>query len=369
MNSIDQQNQNISDISTSFHFSSNDPIVNVEPKVPYVPPFGPLEDVETDIDNQTDPTTATTSSRIASSNANDNNLNFEAAEFVPQCALSRGLNVPPMLQPNAYMMPPPNMYNNATVVQNYMNATRDNQQQQPNNNNAVFTRSASPIAMAQNVPSNEDEYIECPQQETVDEKRNDFQGMDVTEIIRLNPSLTVLLGNDEIVRFIKHQNGSRFMQEALKRASNKVTTEILRHLIFEREQLLSCSEDVFGNWVIQMFFQGGSREHHRILIEHLLIGNVYRLSRSSYGCRVIQTAFDCIRSHEQKALVKELENEGKKYTQADNNNGYTSLLHQVIICGNASLFHYIFTLLLCGLIKQKKNRSRDSEDIISGFAH
>jgi pumilio RNA-binding family len=45
--------------------------------------------------------------------------------------------------------------------------------------------------------------------------------------------------------------------------------------------------DVFGNYVIQKFFEYGTTEQKRILGEKL-VGHVLELSLQMYGCRVIQ---------------------------------------------------------------------------------
>merc|ERR1719384_1838077 len=137
-----------------------------------------------------------------------------------------------------------------------------------------------------------------------------------------------------ICKFMKHQNGSRYIQEKLKMTSDELITTILKHIIFKQKQILSLSEDIFGNYVIQIFFENGTVEHHELLIENLLYQNVYRLSRSFYGCRVIQKAFDCIDIVESKKLILELENEGKKVKNGDD--GDSSLIHESIICPNAN---------------------------------
>ena len=40
--------------------------------------------------------------------------------------------------------------------------------------------------------------------------------MEITDIIKMNLSLPVLLQNNMICKFMKHQNGSRYIQEKLK---------------------------------------------------------------------------------------------------------------------------------------------------------
>jgi len=69
---------------------------------------------------------------------------------------------------------------------------------------------------------------------------------------------------------------------------------------------LPLMTDVFGNYVIQKFFEYGTVEHIRLLGE-TLIGHVLSLSLQMYGCRVIQKALEVISPTQQSQLVKELE--------------------------------------------------------------
>ena len=139
--------------------------------------------------------------------------------------------------------------------------------------------------------------------------------MEVTDLIKMNLSLNELLDSSMICKFMKHQNGSRYIQEKLKNASHKLIEQILRHIIFQEKQILSLSEDIFGNYVIQIFFENGTSLQRQLLIENLLSNNVYLLSRSFYGCRVIQKAFDCINIKESIKLIHELELEGQQQQQ------------------------------------------------------
>ena len=51
--------------------------------------------------------------------------------------------------------------------------------------------------------------------------------------------------------------------------------------------------DVFGNYVIQKFFEFGSREQKQHLA-NCIQGHVLPLALQMYGCRVIQKALECI---------------------------------------------------------------------------
>mmetsp|Transcript_60922 Transcript_60922/g.96840 ORF Transcript_60922/g.96840 Transcript_60922/m.96840 type:complete len:803 (-) Transcript_60922:1475-3883(-) len=186
-----------------------------------------------------------------------------------------------------------------------------------------------------------------------------LQGMEIQDIIKMNASLPVLLHNRLICQFMKHQNGSRYIQEKIKNSSTELIDRILRHIIFEEGKILELSKDIFGNYVIQIFFK--YPDQHRLLVDHLLTGNVYVLSRHFYGCRVIQAAFDDLALHESKRLICELENESKKKRSLqmereqpeaqdlhyDEEDDQKSLIHQCIICPNANhVIQKIITLEL-----------------------
>ncbi len=90
---------------------------------------------------------------------------------------------------------------------------------------------------------------------------------------------------------------------------------------------------IFGNYVIQIFFENGTPKQHILLIKNLLHRNVYRLARSFYGCRVIQKAFETIPKNECIALIRELEEEENGNSGDDD---YKSVIHECIICPNAN---------------------------------
>lgn len=61
--------------------------------------------------------------------------------------------------------------------------------------------------------------------------------------------------------------------------------------------------DVFGNYVIQKFFEFGTPEQKAQLIGKIR-GNVLSLALQMYGCRVIQKALETISQTEQMELLK-----------------------------------------------------------------
>src|SRR5207302_5792182 len=64
----------------------------------------------------------------------------------------------------------------------------------------------------------------------------------------------------------------------------------LKEILTNAPQLMT---DVFGNYVIQKFFEFGSPEHKAYLAQRIR-GNVLSLALQMYGCRVIQKAVETL---------------------------------------------------------------------------
>jgi hypothetical protein len=85
-----------------------------------------------------------------------------------------------------------------------------------------------------------------------------------------------------IIEFSGDQHGSRLIQTKLEHA-----TEADRQTMYNEIQpnALTLMTDVFGNYVIQKFFDYGSEEQIRGLAG-VMKGHVWELSMQMYGCRV-----------------------------------------------------------------------------------
>ena len=95
-----------------------------------------------------------------------------------------------------------------------------------------------------------------------------------------------------IVEFSQDQHGSRFIQQKLERASVLEKTMVFNEILSAAYSLMT---DVFGNYVIQKFFEFGSPEQ-KLLLAQRIKGHVLPLALQMYGCRVIQKALETIPS-------------------------------------------------------------------------
>ncbi|RYR13853.1 hypothetical protein Ahy_B04g070625 isoform H [Arachis hypogaea] len=87
-----------------------------------------------------------------------------------------------------------------------------------------------------------------------------------------------------IVEFSADQHGSRFIQQKLESCSVEEKALVFKEVLPHASKLMT---DVFGNYVIQKFFEYGSPEQRRELASRLG-GQILPLSLQMYGCRVIQ---------------------------------------------------------------------------------
>lgn len=92
------------------------------------------------------------------------------------------------------------------------------------------------------------------------------------------------------VEFSKDQHGSRFLQKELE-----VVDSDMIQLVFDEvlPVALNLMIDVYGNYVIQKFFDFGTEEQ-RFLLALKLQGNAVALALHLYGCRVIQKSLETL---------------------------------------------------------------------------
>lgn len=85
-----------------------------------------------------------------------------------------------------------------------------------------------------------------------------------------------------ICEFAGDQHGSRLIQNKLETATNEERALVFDEIITSAFQLMT---DVFGNYVIQKFFEHGD-ENQRAALAKTMEGHVLHLSMNMYGCRV-----------------------------------------------------------------------------------
>ena len=136
---------------------------------------------------------------------------------------------------------------------------------------------------------------------------------------------------NHVVEFSQDQHGSRFIQQKLERAAPAEKQLVFQEILAAAYSLMT---DVFGNYVIQKFFEYGAPEQKNALVQkvYMIIQIVYKkfplayseilnrfeyyfqlcshvqpLALQMYGCRVIQKALESIPLEQQKLIIAELE--------------------------------------------------------------
>ncbi len=92
------------------------------------------------------------------------------------------------------------------------------------------------------------------------------------------------------IEFSKDQHGSRFLQKELEVVDSDMVHQVFEEVLPVARSLMV---DVYGNYVIQKFFDFGTDEQ-RFLLASKLRGNVVALSLHLYGCRVIQKGLETL---------------------------------------------------------------------------
>ena len=98
---------------------------------------------------------------------------------------------------------------------------------------------------------------------------------------------------NHVVDFAKDQHGSRFIQQKLEQCNDEEKEMVFAEILPASYSLIT---DVFGNYVIQKFFEFGTLDQKATLVERLH-GHVPALSLHTYGCRVIQKAIESVPSN------------------------------------------------------------------------
>uniref|UniRef100_A0A7N8XVH7 Pumilio RNA binding family member 2 n=1 Tax=Mastacembelus armatus TaxID=205130 RepID=A0A7N8XVH7_9TELE len=110
----------------------------------------------------------------------------------------------------------------------------------------------------------------------------------------------------------------RFIQQKLERATPAERQMVFGEILQAAYQLMT---DVFGNYVIQKFFEFGSADQ-KLALATRIRGHVLPLALQMYGCRVIQKALESISSDQQviSDIVRELDGHVLKCVKDQNGN-------------------------------------------------
>nr|XP_037872005.1 pumilio homolog 2 isoform X3 [Bombyx mori] len=142
---------------------------------------------------------------------------------------------------------------------------------------------------------------------------------------------------NHIVEFSQDQHGSRFIQQKLERATVQEKQMVFNEIIGAAYSLMT---DVFGNYVIQKFFEFGTTEQKTTLAQKVVQvrGHVLNLALQMYGCRVIQKALESIPPEQQQEVVRELDGHVLKCVKDQNGN---HVVQKCIECVEPSALQFI----------------------------
>ncbi|GJN22566.1 hypothetical protein PR202_gb10145 [Eleusine coracana subsp. coracana] len=115
-----------------------------------------------------------------------------------------------------------------------------------------------------------------------------------------------------VVEFSSDQYGSRFIQQKLETASTEEKDMIFPEILPQARTLMT---DVFGNYVIQKFFEYGT-ETQKKQLANLLKGHVLQLSLQMYGCR----ALEVVEVEQQTQMASELDGSIMRCVRDQNGN-------------------------------------------------
>uniref|UniRef100_UPI00358F23CD pumilio homolog 2-like isoform X2 n=1 Tax=Myxine glutinosa TaxID=7769 RepID=UPI00358F23CD len=148
------------------------------------------------------------------------------------------------------------------------------------------------------------------------------------------PNLQLRDLTGHIVEFAQDQHGSRFIQQKLERAGQAERQLVFNEILQAAYQLMT---DVFGNYVIQKFFEFGSLEQKLALAQRIR-GHVLPLALQMYGCRVIQRALESLPQEQQTEMVSELDGHVLKCVKDQNGN---HVVQKCIECVQPQVLQFI----------------------------
>ena len=109
---------------------------------------------------------------------------------------------------------------------------------------------------------------------------------------------------------------SRFLQDKLKTANSEEKDQVFQEILPNAIQLM---KDVFGNYVLQKFFEHGDQTQKTALVNKMR-GHMFDLSTQTYACRVVQKALAHILVEHQVDLMRELDGKIMDCIKCENGN-------------------------------------------------
>ncbi|KAL5969780.1 hypothetical protein TSMEX_002393 [Taenia solium] len=156
---------------------------------------------------------------------------------------------------------------------------------------------------------------------------------------------------DHIVEFARDQHGSRFIQQKLETATIEEKNIVFSEILPQAGKLMV---DVFGNYVIQKFFEFGTDNQKEVgclnspstylcliqLLSQCLHGHVVEFAVQMYGCRVIQKALESVPLESKIRIISELRPHVMRCVKDQNGN---HVIQKCIECVPSAELDFIIT--------------------------
>ena len=135
----------------------------------------------------------------------------------------------------------------------------------------------------------------------------DFTALSMASVLEMGLTLREIVDFGLIRRFTEHRLGSRYLLQIVGslRPDLRVhaVDETVRELMRMRVDWVATTESVFGHHLIQRLFEYGDRRQHQMLLDHFVNGSALSLSRSKFGCRVVQWILPLLDRPQRERLV------------------------------------------------------------------
>ncbi|KAH9258202.1 hypothetical protein BASA81_003786 [Batrachochytrium salamandrivorans] len=116
-----------------------------------------------------------------------------------------------------------------------------------------------------------------------------------------HPTSQELVGH--VVEFSRDSHGSRLIQSKMETGTME---EKLQYVTEALPYTLSLARDLFGNYVVQNFFDNADTVEQRDALAAALLGSINSLCTHPHGCRVVQRALFAVSSTRRNDLIQEL---------------------------------------------------------------